>query len=212
MPKKPTIIHFIRHGKTQNPQQIIKGRLKGFPLRVDGMVEVKKLADFIKKGHNIALIFYSPLLRARQTAEILSVNLGEVKIKPAEDLNEWDVKIWEGRPLLAVQKTKEWVIYLNQIMALNNLKIGERPKQVIARMLKCVKNILRTRPGQEIICVSHEDPIKFIRCELEKKDPNKYFHKIKCDQPSITTFIFGGQKLKQVKYKSFLDGQPEFLQ
>jgi len=212
MPQKPTIIHLIRHGKTQNPEQIIKGRLPGFPLRVDGMMEVKKLADFIRKNHQISMIYHSPLLRGKQTAEIISEELGGVKLKPCQYLNEWDVKIWEGKPLSEIEKTAEWQIYNNTILDLNNYKIGEKPKQVISRMKKRVNNILSTQAGKEVICVSHADPIKYLRCELEKKDPNKYFHKINCSQPSLTTFIFGGKKLKQVKYKTFLDGQPEFLQ
>ena len=127
---KETIIHFFRHGKTQNPQQLIKGQAKGFPLRIDGMIEVKKLADFIKKSIIFA-VFHSPTLRGEQTANIIAQELNLNKVKASDLLNEWNIKIWELKPLSEVQKSREWPIYLNKITDLNNYKIGEKPKEVI---------------------------------------------------------------------------------
>lgn len=206
---KETVIHLIRHGITQNPNHQIKGRLKGFPLRVDGMLEVKKLANYLSKN-NISKIYHSPMDRAIQTAEILQKCFGDIPMKQCQYLNEWDIKPWEGKTVDELKDTEEWKMHEESIMEMDKLKkFGETPSKVISRMKRRINMLLTSDAGKEVVVVSHGDPIKLIRCDLEQKDINKCFKNVKCQQPSITTLVFSGKKLKQVKYKSFIKDSKE---
>ena len=62
-----TVISFVRHGEVYNPDDIIYGRLCGFRLPEKGNYQAVKAAETLN-GSQLAAIFSSPLLRARQTA------------------------------------------------------------------------------------------------------------------------------------------------
>src|SRR5947199_3195537 len=65
-----TYIYLIRHGEVSNPNGILYGRLARFGLSENGKQEIAQTAEFLKDKH-IDYIYSSPLLRTRQTAEII---------------------------------------------------------------------------------------------------------------------------------------------
>jgi len=62
-----TAISFVRHGEVYNPDNIFYGRLSGFRLSDNGNYQAVQAAETLN-GSQLAAIFSSPLLRARQTA------------------------------------------------------------------------------------------------------------------------------------------------
>lgn len=68
------IIYFVRHGEVENPEGIKYGRLPGFPLTQKGIAEINETAEKLR-GVGIEIIYSSPLLRTKQSAEIISEKL-----------------------------------------------------------------------------------------------------------------------------------------
>jgi len=89
-------IYFIRHGESEaNVLREISNRGLKHPLTDLGRRQVEALARELR-GESVARIYTSPLLRAVQTAEILSERLAlPVTVDPA--LREGDMGILEGR-------------------------------------------------------------------------------------------------------------------
>ena len=81
------MIYFVRHGETDyNLEGIVQGQLD-IPLNKKGIHQANEIKNKLK-DLDIDIIFSSPLLRAKQTAEIINENLN-VKIKYDERLKEF---------------------------------------------------------------------------------------------------------------------------
>lgn len=88
---------FVRHGVTDyNQARVIMGQLD-IPLNRTGRDQARRAAAALV-GSGIRRIFASPLLRARETAEIIAVAL-ELEITYLDGLKERRWGVLEGRPL-----------------------------------------------------------------------------------------------------------------
>ncbi len=65
-----TLISFVRHGQVHNPKDLYYGRLPGFHLNDRGRLQAEATAEALR-DRDIATVYSSPLVRARQTAEII---------------------------------------------------------------------------------------------------------------------------------------------
>src|SRR3989344_1700749 len=88
------MVYLIRHGGVENPLGIKYGRLPGFPLSEKGCQQVELLAKTLE-GKGIQVIYASPLLRTKQTAEILSRSFN-VSINYSDSLLEFDHGRYQG--------------------------------------------------------------------------------------------------------------------
>ena len=81
---KETQIFLIRHGSVDNPDDISYGRLP-IPLSKKGREELLSLAGVLK-SHSIKFdhLYTSPLVRAKQTAQIIADELGVESVKVRE--------------------------------------------------------------------------------------------------------------------------------
>lgn len=89
-------IYFARHGQSEaNVLRVISNRGLVHPLTELGRAQAAALAESLH-GRPIVRIYTSPLLRARQTAEIVASALG-VPVEEADALREPDCGEAEGR-------------------------------------------------------------------------------------------------------------------
>ena len=89
-------LYFTRHGESEaNVLRQISNRGLAHPLTEKGRQQARALAAELRPA-GIAAIYTSPLLRAVQTAEILSEALG-VGFEVTDALREYDCGILEGR-------------------------------------------------------------------------------------------------------------------
>lgn len=90
-----TCLIFVRHGESEaNLLHVFSNRGLKHGLTADGRVQALELAHRLA-GASVDRIYTSPLLRAVQTAQVLSRRLG-VDAAPAEALREYDVGAYEG--------------------------------------------------------------------------------------------------------------------
>ena len=88
-------ILFVRHGESlANTQRMVSNRELPHPLTALGAKQAEQLAGELE-DRNISKIYSSPILRARQTAEILARRLSLI-VEVAEGLREYDCGELEG--------------------------------------------------------------------------------------------------------------------
>ena len=92
------MIYIIRHGQTaRNKAKVLQGRGSDAPLNADGCAQAREAAAwFSENGIRFDAVFTSPLIRAAQTAEIVS---GGVPAVTDLRLIEMDYGPYEGADL-----------------------------------------------------------------------------------------------------------------
>lgn len=110
-------LYFIRHGESEaNTRHIISNRASPYHLTERGRQQAQQLAERLADVP-IDAIFSSPVLRARETAQILSTAFG-VHYQVTEGLREYDCGILEERCdaeswALYSKYYKEWTLHQN---------------------------------------------------------------------------------------------------
>lgn len=163
----------MRHGQAiSNAKELISCWPEKFynSLTPFGRKKAKETANVLKKK-NIDLIFCSPLLRTKMTAEIVGKTL---KVKPKFDkrLREQNTGIFNGGPFM----------HLNKFFGEKSLrrfrlkpKNGESYIEIKKRMVDFLKDTDKKYVGQNILIISHELPLLFLACAV-KGIPNKDFY------------------------------------
>ena len=154
-----TVFHLVRHGQVDNPQKIVYGRQRGWRLSVRGHKEAEAVARHLA-GRPIARVYTSPLERAVQTATVIAGACGG-EVEPREDLMEaWLCSPWEGLPWREVkrERAREWARYL--FRPLEVCDVAEDLRALAARMETALRAIAAAHPEQQVVAVSHGDPLK----------------------------------------------------
>lgn len=154
-----TTIYLMRHGQVHNPKDILYGRLPRFHLSQEGERKVSMQALRLKM-EKLDAIYCSPLFRTRQTAGIIAKVVG---IKPKISSLITEVRlIIQGMPLSVFRKTIQPDIYDKKYTD----KGQEGAEEIITRMRKFMKMILKKHEGQRILVISHGDPIVILKSYL----------------------------------------------
>ncbi len=166
-----TKIVVIRHGETD---WNIEGRYQGQadpPLNSKGILQAKKLAQDLQNS-GLEILYTSPLLRAKQTAQILSDKLG-IPIIDEPRLMEIHQGDWQTRlrseiqslypDLFTAWETNPWEI---------TPPGGENLSQVQTRVNGSIDDILASNSYQKIGLVTHRIPIALIKVRFQHMDPD----------------------------------------
>jgi probable phosphoglycerate mutase len=153
-------IIFLRHGQAKNnTERILAGRTPGIPLTEKGIEQAKKAAEFLEHM-KISAIYSSPIERAKHTAEIVGTH-NSVDVKIDERLIELDMGKFTGMPYEQIFSS-----HGNVFMKFYNgeLEIAhngvETFDQVKKRVLGIVDHVLDNHPDENVVLVTHMDPIK----------------------------------------------------
>lgn len=171
-----TVIYFVRHGEVYNPTNVWYGRLPKFGLSEDGKKQIVKTASFLKKA-NIDMIYSSPLLRAKQTVEIIKQTLN-VPLHYSDLLFEIKSSL-QGTSFGYIQT----LAY--DVFAGKDKKdiVGETIEDVMARIETFMQEMIKKYPGKKIVAVTHGDLIMLVRARLThlpienaslRPEPDKY--------------------------------------
>ena len=154
-----SVLHLIRHGQVENPQKIVYGRQRGWRLSDRGRAEAEAVARHLG-GRPIARIYTSPLERAMQTATVIAGTCGG-EVEPRDDLLEALLCApWEGRPWREVKRERsgEWARYLFRPLEVGG--VAEDLRALATRMESALRAIAAAHPDQQVVAVSHGDPLK----------------------------------------------------
>jgi probable phosphoglycerate mutase len=171
-------IIFLRHGQAKNNlERILSGRTPGIPLTERGIDQAKKAAKFLEHM-NISAIYSSPIERAKHTAEIVGQQTS-LDVIIDDRLIELDMGKFTGVPYDEI-----FTSHGNVFMKFYNgeLEIAhngvETFSEVKKRVLGIVDHVLENHPDQNVVLVTHMDPIKAMLSTVVDLTPENLFELI----------------------------------
>ena len=184
------ILYLVRHGSSVE-QDMIRGRLPGFPLSEKGKREAARTADFLA-DREVTVIFSSPLQRAYETAQFIARDK-KLNIKLSEQLSEWYAPAWQGKHWSQLNKLQ----LLHYALKPTTINLnGETLNDVAARMATFCKT---AASKGNAVCVSHRDCIIAAKLALAGKSLN-WLNFERCKPGSVTVLEVGEEASKELEY------------
>ena len=171
-------IIFLRHGQAKNnTERVLAGRTEGIPLTDTGIKQVEHTAQLLK-DMNISAIYTSPIQRAKHTAEIVG-NHNSIDVTIDDRLIELDMGKFTGMPYDEIINS-----HGNVFMKFYNgeLEIAhngvETFTDVKKRVLGIVDHVIDNHPDENVVLVTHMDPIKAMLSTIVDLSPTNLFELI----------------------------------
>src|SRR5688572_16970136 len=155
---KPTLVLFVRHGKTPTTGTKLPGRAGGLHLSPEGTKQAAAAARRIARLKSVAAVYASPLERTRETAAPIAERLGQDTVIE-EGLLECEFGEWTGAELKELFKRPEWRQVQNSPSSFR-FPDGESFAEMQVRICSAVGRLVAAHPGGTVVAVSHADPIK----------------------------------------------------
>jgi broad specificity phosphatase PhoE len=191
----------MRHGETAwNKQGRVMGR-HPIELTDHGRSQVAATAQFAS-SIKPDLIVTSPLVRARQSAEILAAGLGGgIEILEEADIAEVLYGRWEGMTYYDLIDDPHYITYRKSPIE-HPTPGGETIPEVQARGVAAVMRTFEQHPGKRVIFVSHGDIVRTVLCHFLKVEL-KHFHRIRVDNAALSAIQIAGE-FAEVKFLNLL--------
>ncbi len=171
-------IIFLRHGQaTNNTQRVLAGRTPGIPLTEKGVDQAEKAAKFLEEM-NISTIYSSPIERAKDTAEIVGKH-NSIDVRIDDRLIELDMGKFTGMPYDEIFSS-----HGNVFMKFYNgeLEIAHNGVETFAdvkkRVLGMVDHVIENHPDENVVLVTHMDPIKAMLSTIVSLSPENLYELI----------------------------------
>lgn len=180
-------IIFLRHGQAvNNTKRLLAGRSPGVSLTSKGIEQAERIAKFLKP-FNISAIYSSPIERAEKTAEIVAKH-NSLEYKLDERLIELDMGKFTGMEYDTIFEKHGNVFFKFYDGELEIAHNGvETFVQVKNRVLSIIDHVLKEHNDQNVLLVTHMDPIKAMISTVLKLDANSMFELI-IENASLTVF------------------------
>ena len=192
--KEPsTRIIYVRHGKTDFPLDRIYCDDREDPaLNELGVSQAQRAADMLS-DLDVAVIFSSPSLRTKTTAQIINEKHG-LTIEYKANLVERRFGFWEGMYFDEIE-SKFPEEYLN--WKKNNAGFkpegGESVYDLDARLRPCVDSLVDSYKGKVVVVVSHVGPIRVMLANSLGVSLEKY-RWLTIDYASHSIVDYGGSQ------------------
>jgi len=172
------MIIFLRHAQAENnTKRILAGRTEGVSLTKTGIQQAERISEYLKPL-DISAIYSSPIERAKHTAEIVTKNsaidvelddrLTEIDMGKFTRMNYDDMfakygniflKFYENDPVIAEHEVETF-------------------PSVQKRILDMVDHIIKKHKNENVILVTHMDPIKSMLANVMDLKPKTLFELI----------------------------------
>ena len=169
------MIIFLRHGQAENNvKRILAGRTDGVSLTKTGIEQANRIAEYLKPL-DISAIYSSPIERASHTAKIVAENnsldyqlddrlieidMGRFTLMKYDDMfakyGNVFLKFYENDPVIAEHKVETF-------------------PDVRKRVLDIVDYVIKKHGNQNVVLVTHMDPIKSILSVVMDLKPKTLF-------------------------------------
>ena len=171
-------IIFLRHGQAKNnTERILAGRTEGIPLTDTGIKQAEHTAQLLEHM-NISAIYSSPIQRAKHTAEIAGKH-NSIDVTIDDRLIELDMGKFTGMAYDEIFNS-----HGNVFMKFYNgeLEIAhngvETFSEVKKRVLGIVDHVITKHPDENVVLVTHMDPIKAMLSTIVELSPTNLFELI----------------------------------
>lgn len=153
-------ILFLRHGQaTNNTQQILVGRTPGVPLTDLGKKQAQMAAEFVEHL-DVSAIYSSPIERAQNTADIVAKH-NSLDYVTDSRLTELEMGLYTGMKYQDIYAKHGNVFVKFYQNSPDTVGKGVEPfEDVKQRVRDIVDDVVVRHPNQNVILVTHMDPIK----------------------------------------------------
>ncbi len=171
-------IIFLRHGQAKNnTDRILAGRTPGVPLTDTGIKQAEQTGKLLE-DMNISAIYSSPIQRAKHTAEIVGEH-NSIDVIIDDRLIELDMGKFTGVPydeIFASHGNVFMKFYNNELEIAHNGV--ETFADVKKRVLGIVDHVIEKHPDENVVLVTHMDPIKAMLSTIVDLSPTNLFELI----------------------------------
>lgn len=161
---EPSTLLLVRHGVTQHSvEHRFSGHGGADPGLLDlGLRQAEAVSEELHRRGGADVLVTSPLLRARQTAQVIAERLGMPDPVVVEGLAESAFGEWDG--LTLAQAQQGWPYQVASWMTSPEVAPpgGESFVQVRDRVDAARREVLARFPRQRVIAVAHVTPIKVL--------------------------------------------------
>ena len=171
-------IIFLRHGQTKNnTERILSGRTPGVPLTDKGITQAQQTAELLEHM-NISAIYSSPIQRAKHTAEIVGKH-NSIDVTIDDRLIELDMGKFTNVPYDEI-----FTSHGNVFMKFydGELEIAHNGVETFAdvkkRVASIVEEVIEKHPDENVVLVTHMDPIKAMLSTIVDLSPTNLFELI----------------------------------
>lgn len=181
------MIIFLRHGQAKNnTERILAGRTAGVNLTEDGILQVKNIAKYLEPI-KISKIYSSPIERAQQTADIVAKH-HSLDYTIDERLVELDMGKFTGKKYDEIF-SNHGNVFLKFYEG--DLEIAHHGVETFAevkkRVLSIVDHVIDNHNNENVLLVTHMDPIKAMIANVMDLKPKNLFELIVANA-SLTIF------------------------
>ena len=171
-------IIFLRHGQAKNnTERILSGRTPGVPLTDKGITQAQQTAELLEHM-NISAIYSSPIQRAKHTAEIVGKH-NSIDVTIDDRLIELDMGKFTNVPYDEIFSS-----HGNVFMKFydGELEIAHNGVETFAdvkkRVASIVEEVIEKHPDENVVLVTHMDPIKAMLSTIVDLSPTNLFELI----------------------------------
>jgi len=190
----------MRHGETRwNREGRVMGR-NPVELSENGRAQVEA-AVVLARSLQPDLIVTSPLVRARQTAEIIAAGLGAIEIREDPAIAEVAYGRWEGMTYHELINDSHYAVYRESPVDYPTPG-GETIPHVQARGVAAIHRAVEAKPECRILFVSHGDIIRTVLCYFLGLEL-KFFHRVRIDNGALSGVQISGN-FAEVKFMNWL--------
>jgi len=192
-----TRLYLIRHCDVRNPDGVLYGHLPNFGLSDRGTAQAHALGRYLAQ-RDVRRIRTSPLLRARETADLIASHLDAPRIDTDEDL----VEARFGKYLQGVKARQvPWrrPLWLIHMVLPGLLPQDETVPAMAARVRRALLRLLDAEPGAPGACISHGDPIQAFWVEAQGR--SRYaLHRLQCAKGGLLELDYEERRLVHLRY------------
>lgn len=170
-----SVVHLVRHGEVQNPDNVVYADLPGFHLSERGLREAEWAGAYLDT-RSITAVYSSPLDRAMETASLIA-NHHDLEPEAVHELIEWRLlNRWRGLRWreIDMHRPGELEAYLSHPTSLDFAP--ESLKGLAGRLAGKITELAERNPEREIVVVSHQDPIQAARLILTGRSLDDLHH------------------------------------
>lgn len=180
-------IYLCRHGKTAwNAERRIQG-LNDIELNREGFKQADLLAEFLESQINAPIrIISSPLLRAKQTADVIGETL-DVPVETDERIIEINTGIFTGKRLDDLVTDEAWQAHLRDPWGEGYGEGGESAEAVRTRVMSLIHEAIASKDERDLLLVTHASPIRHAIMAMLDIPPQHLYH-IVVNNASVSLF------------------------
>ncbi len=184
-------LFLLRHGETAwNRARRVMGR-RPIPLCDEGRAQLAQVAPHLR-GLGIAEIWTSPMVRARETAEIAAEALGGIPIREDDGLAEVDYADWEGRGFAELLADPAYHKFHEDPLGSRVPGGGETLLEVRRRVFAAAERALASSSGGHPLLVSHGDPLRLVLAACMAVPPIE-FRRLRVDNGALSAVDLTGE-------------------